>query len=103
MTAAPRTVVRLAPILAALGVDLSRQRLARPRTGARGVKAIGRGYPAPPGTGPARETCKSCHHLTRKRMAGTYLKCELMRHAWTGGHGTDVKAGSPACRLWERA
>jgi hypothetical protein len=61
------------------------------------------GYAAPPGTGPAGETCKSCKHLFRKRLAGTYLKCGLMEAVWTGGAGTDVKASSAACAAWEAA
>lgn len=68
-------------------------------------KALGkrpkkRGYAAQPGTGPAGETCGSCHFLFRNRLAKTYLKCELMRRFWTGGEGTDVRARSPACRNW---
>ena len=59
------------------------------------------GYAATPGTGPQGETCKTCQHLYRKRMAGTYLKCSLMEAVWTGGGATDVKAGSPACARWE--
>lgn len=59
------------------------------------------GYAAIPGTGPAGETCKTCDHLTRKVMAGTFLKCGLMVAHWTGGYGTDVLARSPACRWWE--
>lgn len=62
-----------------------------------------RGYAAPPGTGPEGETCKSCRHLSRKEMGKTYLKCGLMKMAWTGGSGTDVLAKAPACRLWEAA
>lgn len=62
-----------------------------------------KGYSAPPGTGPTGETCKTCRHLYRNRMAKTYLKCSLMRDHWTGGAGTDVRASSPACRNWERA
>lgn len=59
------------------------------------------GYAAPPGTGPAGETCKSCKHLTRKIMSGTFLKCGLMRAYWTGGYGTDVLSRAAACRRWE--
>ena len=59
------------------------------------------GYAAPPGTGPSGETCGSCAHLFRNRMAKTYLKCSLMRAHWTGGLGTDVRARSPACRNWK--
>lgn len=62
-----------------------------------------RGHAAAPGTGPQGETCGTCANLVRKQMAGTYLKCGLMRSAWTGGGGTDVRAKDPACRAWERA
>jgi hypothetical protein len=62
-----------------------------------------KGYAAQPGTGPAGETCGTCRHLYRNRMAKTYLKCELMKAYWTGGAGSDIKARAPACRRWERA
>ncbi len=60
------------------------------------------GHAAPPGSGPAGETCKSCAHYSR--AAGgrrAYPKCGLMRHAWTHGPGSDIKASSPACNRWE--
>lgn len=60
------------------------------------------GYAAIPGTGPAGETCRTCWHLVRVRHAKAYLKCGLERSRWTGGPGTDVKAGSPACSKWGR-
>jgi hypothetical protein len=60
-----------------------------------------KGYAAPPGSGPAGETCKSCQHLVRREKARTYLKCGLMERGWTGGAGTDVRASSPACSRWE--
>ena len=60
------------------------------------------GYAARTGTGPAGETCGSCAHLYRNRMAKTYLKCGLMRAHWTGGRATDVLARAPACREWSR-
>lgn len=61
-----------------------------------------KGYAASPGTGPKDETCKMCRHLHRKQMAKTYLKCKLTQKTWTGGRGSDVLAGSPACRFWEK-
>jgi hypothetical protein len=61
-----------------------------------------RGYAWPPGTGPAGETCGSCKHLFRNRLAKTYLKCSLTRAAWTGGRASDVLAGAAACKKWER-
>lgn len=59
------------------------------------------GYADVPGSGPAGETCKTCAHLYRHEMAKTYLKCALMKHRWTGGPGSDIKAKSPACARWE--
>jgi len=59
------------------------------------------GYAAPPGSGPEGETCGTCNHLYRRKMAKTYLKCELMQARWTGGKGTDVRSRSPACLRWE--
>lgn len=58
------------------------------------------GYAAPPGTGPQGETCKTCKHIERHEYAKTYLKCALFRPQ-THGRKTDIKAGSPACNLWE--
>jgi hypothetical protein len=60
-----------------------------------------KGYAATPGTGPEGETCGSCRHLSRQQYAKIYLKCELMRHCWTGGPGSDIRAKTPACRRWE--
>lgn len=62
-----------------------------------------KGYAAPPGTGPDGETCKTCRHIYRNRMAKTYLKCSLMQAVWTGGPGSDIRASAPACRKWEPA
>lgn len=59
------------------------------------------GYADRPGTGPEGETCKSCKNIYRHEMARTYLKCMLQRTHWTGGPGTDIKAGAPACSKWE--
>lgn len=61
------------------------------------------GYAARPGTGPKGETCKSCRHIYRHRLAKVYLKCKLMVRSWTGGPGTDIRAGSPACQHWASA
>lgn len=60
-----------------------------------------RGHVAPPGTGPVDETCKTCRHLVRIRLAKVYRKCGLNEANWTGGPKTDVLSSSPACRLWE--
>ena len=62
-----------------------------------------RGHAAPPGSGPAGETCRTCEHFARRRYAKTYLKCALMKAHWTGGPGSDIRAKDPACRLWEKS
>lgn len=62
-----------------------------------------KGYAAVPGTGPAGETCRSCRHKVASNWtAKRYLKCALMQAHWTGGPGTDIRAGSPACARWEK-
>lgn len=58
------------------------------------------GYVRPPGTGPAGETCGTCAHVVRIRLAKTYLKCGLNRTRWTGGPKTDIRMRSPACDKW---
>ena len=60
-----------------------------------------KGYAAMPGTGPKGETCGSCDHLVRKRLARVHRKCGLMERHWTGGEGTDVLTTAPACRSWK--
>jgi ribosomal protein L37AE/L43A len=62
---------------------------------------VKRGYAFTPGTGPKGETCKTCEHIFRNRMAKTYLKCAKAKYKWTGGAGSDILASSPACREWE--
>ncbi len=60
------------------------------------------GHAAPPGTGPEGETCGSCAHLVRIGQGRrAYFKCELMRHIWTGGYGTDIRCMDLACQRWE--
>lgn len=67
------------------------------------LKSKKTGHAWQPGTGPAGETCKTCEHYTIKYMAKTYRKCGLMQAKWTSGPGTDIRAGDPACKKWERA
>ena len=86
---------------AVLETDLWNQPLgAFKRKGKRDESA--RGYASRPGSGPAEESCKTCKHLCRISYAKTYLKCGLVKHAWTRGPGSDIRAKSPACQLWER-
>lgn len=62
------------------------------------------GYAAPPGSGPPGETCGTCRHVYRKRMAREYLKCDLLvRNRRTGGTGSDIRLKSAACSKWESA
>lgn len=61
-----------------------------------------KGHAWTPGTGPKGETCKTCKHLYRNRQSKVYLKCLLIRARWTGGPGTDIRAGDPACLKWEK-
>ena len=66
--------------------------------------AVPRGHAAAPGSGPAGETCKSCAHIFRNRdCAKVYIKCGLAKHKWTGGGGSDVRAGDAACSAWAAA
>jgi hypothetical protein len=59
-----------------------------------------RGYAATPGTGPARETCRSCRYVYFVQPSvKRFYKCRLTR--FTGGPASDVKVKSPACRSWE--
>lgn len=79
---------------------------AKPRIAANpGNRPYGKGRPctpSDPGTGPQGETCGGCLFLRRiqSRSGKTFLKCGVMRHAWTRGGGTDVKAKWPACGEW---
>lgn len=64
---------------------------------------VPRGYAAPPGTGPAGETCKTCEHIVRvKYHNNTYRKCRLREATWNHSGGTDIRAKFPACRFWEK-
>lgn len=61
-----------------------------------------KGYAGIPGTGPAGETCKTCQHIVRRGgCSRRYLKCGLNCRNWTNGPGSDIKAGSPACKFWK--
>lgn len=59
------------------------------------------GYAAPPGTGPAGETCGSCVNCrVRTGAVRRFYKCALMVSAWTHVRDSDVLLKSPACRRW---
>ena len=61
-----------------------------------------KGYPAPPGTGPDGETCRTCANAigTQGRSRRIFWKCLLLKHRWTNSYGTDIRLKSPACRQW---
>lgn len=58
-----------------------------------------RGYAYFPGTGPKGETCKTCRHAIKFRR---WYKCDAASSRWTGGRGTDILAGAPACKYWSK-
>lgn len=57
------------------------------------------GHAAPPGTGPAGETCRTCRNVHRHQTQRTYFKCALTE--WTFGPATDIRLKDPACRKWQ--
>ena len=62
-----------------------------------------RGYAAPPGTGPAGETCGTCQYRTYAgNTQGSYPKCALRYGTWTGGRATDILVHAAACEKWEK-
>ena len=60
-----------------------------------------RGYYAPPGTGPAGETCNTCRHHVTRRFSKKYHKCALAHALWTGGRANDILVRAAACKGWE--
>lgn len=74
---------------------------ARPPEKAPQAKRLGwKATPAPIGSGPPGETCKTCQYMRRVKINKTYLKCYLMVKHWSFGGATDVRAGWDACREW---
>jgi hypothetical protein len=65
-----------------------------------------RGYAAPPGTGPAGETCGSCRFRVVHSYSRDYHKCSMFVRIggrWTSGTSTDIRVRSAACKFWEKA
>jgi hypothetical protein len=62
-----------------------------------------KGHAAPPGTGPAGETCGSCKYRASV-MGGNkaFSKCDLMKHKRTHGSASDIRKKDPACSRWEK-
>ena len=48
-----------------------------------------------------RKTCKHIDRVTSDSGRKNFIKCGVIRHRWTHGPGTDIRAKSPACRFWE--
>lgn len=60
-----------------------------------------KGNPAPIGSGPEGETCKSCDHSQRHAGGTKYFwKCGLVKP--THGPGTDIRLKWAACRFWKK-
>jgi hypothetical protein len=56
--------------------------------------------PAPIGSGPEGETCKTCRHACAAEWHGKrYWKCRLAPK-WTHGGGTDIRLRWAACYEW---
>lgn len=61
------------------------------------------GYAARPGSGPKKQRCNTCKHLSRVLSQGFRShKCELMTHVWSYDPITDIKPNAPACSEWVR-
>ncbi len=73
-----------------------------PAAGSKAALAA-KGYARRPGSGPAGETCGSCIHAKgiKIRSGRVFYKCEIIKHRWTSGPGTDIRLKSPACEMWE--
>lgn len=62
-----------------------------------------KGYAAPPGTGPAGETCGTCGHIyAHDYNSRTYFKCMMGKGGYTSGSGSDIRKKSPACMFWTK-
>lgn len=61
-----------------------------------------RGYAAPPGSGPAGETCASCIHSYLHHRSGSknWYKCNLVKP--TKGAATDLRLKWDACSRFEK-
>lgn len=56
--------------------------------------------PAPIGTGPVGETCRTCCHAYKQGYHDrSYWKCGLVEE--TRGSGTDIRLKWLACRQWD--
>ena len=59
-----------------------------------------RGYAAAPGTGPARETCRSCQHISGVKGNSYASACGIAKRG-SFGVAIFISPTSPACRRWE--
>lgn len=60
------------------------------------------GHAAPPGTGPADETCGSCAHIQRRDIGSRcFFKCGVLPAKFVHGRKTDILKTDSACAMWE--
>lgn len=62
-----------------------------------------RAHAAPPGSGPAFLTCKTCDSLIQVviRSGKRFWKCKLMKKYWSHGAATDIKRRDWACSFYK--
>lgn len=71
-----------------------------PRSGARPRRS---GHAAPPGSGPAGQTCGGCAHaVSVMGGAKNFTKCRLAEARWTKGPASDIRRKDPACSRWAK-
>lgn len=75
--------------------------IARIATYTKHRESVDRAHPAPPGSGPAGKTCRTCRHRVVVEFAKRYHKCGRNRANWTAGNGTDIKVRDAACLFYQ--
>ena len=76
---------------------LDEQAMEKPRE--RGGSPPAVATPAPVGSGPNGETCKTCRFSYAREFSQRYWKCALVKA--TRGEGTDIRIKWAACSQWD--